>query len=229
MIAALVTSALFPGMLVHCSETAPFAGMDTRRTDGSNNLNAACNSDCTCSRDLYQPVCGETQVSYFSPCHAGCTESGIRGFLNCACVGRNGTATPGECSVAGACPAWKLPVAATFYALLAVGLTITKSPSTVVLMRLTEEEFKTVTVAISETGKLLTVLGVIPAVGALIDRSCLLWSTDCGTTGSCLRYQPGTVARDFVLINVGLKALSCLCYLLTLVLYRGEPSEILAA
>ncbi|XP_066270846.1 solute carrier organic anion transporter family member 4A1-like [Branchiostoma lanceolatum] len=228
MVATMVTSGLYPGMLIHCSETAPFAGVDTLLTNSSVNLITACNSNCNCSRDMYQPVCGENQISYFSPCHAGCNESGLDGFLNCACVGRNGTATPGECPVAGACPAWKLPVAATFYTLLAVGLALTKSPSAVVLMRLTEEEFKSVTVAISETGKLLTMLGVIPAVGALIDRWCLLWNTDCRTSGSCLRYQGNTVARDFVLINMGFKILSCLCYLGALLLYKGDTSEIQA-
>lgn len=40
-------------------------------------LNATCNADCSCSRELYNPVCGADQVLYFSPCHAGCTGVGL--------------------------------------------------------------------------------------------------------------------------------------------------------
>ncbi|XP_078579663.1 uncharacterized protein LOC144863894 [Branchiostoma floridae x Branchiostoma japonicum] len=143
----------------------------------------------------------------------------------------------GECSEDSACPAWKLPVAVAFYVLVAVGIALTRSPNAVVLMSLTEEEFKTITVAISETGKMLAILGVVPVVGVFFDRSCLLWNTACGATVGCLRYQRDTVARDFVLINIGLKATSCLSYLVALILHKDDvqvlhdasESEILAA
>ena len=32
-----------------------------------------CNSHCGCTTLKYQPLCGENNVQYFSPCHAGCT------------------------------------------------------------------------------------------------------------------------------------------------------------
>lgn len=32
-----------------------------------------CNSLCHCNSRKYEPVCGVDQISYFSPCHAGCT------------------------------------------------------------------------------------------------------------------------------------------------------------
>ncbi len=36
------------------------------------NLTAACNVRCACSHANYEPVCGGKKT-YFSPCHAGCT------------------------------------------------------------------------------------------------------------------------------------------------------------
>lgn len=38
-------------------------------------LNASCNANCKCERETnYQPVCGENMITYYSPCHAGCTK-----------------------------------------------------------------------------------------------------------------------------------------------------------
>lgn len=38
------------------------------------NLNSDCNSKCDCNEYKFDPVCGEDNVMYFSPCYAGCTE-----------------------------------------------------------------------------------------------------------------------------------------------------------
>jgi hypothetical protein len=32
-----------------------------------------CSQLCNCSPDMYQPVCFEQQITFLSPCHAGCT------------------------------------------------------------------------------------------------------------------------------------------------------------
>ena len=37
------------------------------------NKSSPCNSLCHCNSRKYEPVCGVDQISYFSPCHAGCT------------------------------------------------------------------------------------------------------------------------------------------------------------
>ena len=40
---------------------------------GELNKSAPCNSLCHCNSPVYDPVCGIDDLSYFSPCHAGCT------------------------------------------------------------------------------------------------------------------------------------------------------------
>ncbi|EEC15358.1 organic anion transporter, putative, partial [Ixodes scapularis] len=35
-------------------------------------LKMKCNENCSCSEMLYSPICGADNVTYFSPCFAGC-------------------------------------------------------------------------------------------------------------------------------------------------------------
>ena len=38
------------------------------------NLTSPCNMDCSCSSNSLEPVCGINGITYFSACHAGCTQ-----------------------------------------------------------------------------------------------------------------------------------------------------------
>lgn len=49
------------------------------------NLTAACNFKCECMMDDVEPVCGNNGLTYFSPCHAGCTSFSSSNYTNCAC------------------------------------------------------------------------------------------------------------------------------------------------
>ena len=51
------------------------------------NLTASCNFGCECDMNDVQPVCGANGLTYFSPCHAGCTAvgTGSDNYTNCAC------------------------------------------------------------------------------------------------------------------------------------------------
>lgn len=53
------------------------------------NLTAACNFGCECHMSDVEPVCGNNGLTYFSPCHAGCTFSSGENYKNCACVQSN--------------------------------------------------------------------------------------------------------------------------------------------
>ncbi|XP_041361891.1 solute carrier organic anion transporter family member 5A1-like [Gigantopelta aegis] len=37
------------------------------------NLTSTCNQNCACSSNYIEPICGINGITYFSPCHAGCT------------------------------------------------------------------------------------------------------------------------------------------------------------
>ncbi|KAA0184122.1 hypothetical protein HAZT_HAZT010345 [Hyalella azteca] len=50
------------------------------------NLTSWCNTGCKCSHRLAEPVCGNNGLTYFSPCHAGCTAASPSSFTNCTCI-----------------------------------------------------------------------------------------------------------------------------------------------
>lgn len=62
-------------MSVQVTIVRPFNSDSTifYRTLTEINKSAPCNSLCHCNSREYDPVCGVDELSYFSPCHAGCT------------------------------------------------------------------------------------------------------------------------------------------------------------
>ena len=45
-------------------------------------LDSKCNSNCSCSLDVYNPICGADDVLYYSPCYAGCLQTYQAQFNN---------------------------------------------------------------------------------------------------------------------------------------------------
>ncbi|CAB1325894.1 unnamed protein product, partial [Coregonus sp. 'balchen'] len=65
-----------PLFFMGCS-TQRVAGVNTGYGDTqdqwTNRSLSLCNSNCSCLNNVFNPVCGEDNTEYISPCHAGCT------------------------------------------------------------------------------------------------------------------------------------------------------------
>ena len=95
---------LTPAFLIHCP-SVKVAGITTSYSDGLVNVyvnvivlfscffsssdgidEASCANKCGCSSYVFEPVCGADDLTYFSPCRAGCLRAlesdGVSSELN---------------------------------------------------------------------------------------------------------------------------------------------------
>ncbi|XP_045183048.2 solute carrier organic anion transporter family member 2A1-like [Mercenaria mercenaria] len=146
----------------------------------------SCIQGCTCDDEKYFPVCGDDGRSYFSPCHAGCTEKSAKSFTNCTCI-PSGHAVPGLCDQ-GCSAKLYLYAGFTFIGKLFDAFKII--PTFLAKIRCVEERDRAAASAFS--GFLTSALGWMPGpviFGAVIDGTCTLWKYTCGERQSCFLYD----------------------------------------
>ncbi|XP_024222372.1 solute carrier organic anion transporter family member 3A1 isoform X2 [Bombus vosnesenskii] len=193
------------------------------------NLTAACNFGCECRMTDVEPVCGNNGLTYFSPCHAGCTAfSSKSNFTNCACIHGNLTMLPpaapefAEVTVvpvatAGPCTS---PCRTIFpFLILLFFMTfivaITQMPLLMIVLRSVSEEERSF--ALGMQFVIFRLFGYIPApilFGNLIDSTCLLWKSTCGEKGGrCLLYDIEQFRYRYVGLCAGIKILALALFL----------------
>ena len=183
------------------------------------NLTHSCNFGCECDMNDVQPVCGANGLTYFSPCHAGCTSLlSSDNYTNCACVS-DGAGQSSDLSVTKVPVATKGPcytpcdmilpfMVLLFFMTLLVA--ITQMPVVMIVLRSVGEEEKAFALGIQFV--IFRLFGYIPSpilFGHVIDTTCLLWTQTCeGSGGRCLIYDIEMFRFKYVGICAGIKLLS---------------------
>ncbi|XP_061219839.1 solute carrier organic anion transporter family member 1C1-like [Neopsephotus bourkii] len=173
---------------------------DKQMTDYEQALYSECNSGCACSKNDWDPICGENGVTYISACLAGCQASNGSGkhmvFFNCSCVGtlespsQSSSAVVGPCQKGNECPKMFL-----YFLVISVitsyTLSVGGTPGYILLLRCIKPHLKSFALGIYTLA--IRVLAGIPApvyFGMAIDTSCLKWgSKKCGGRGACRLYD----------------------------------------
>jgi len=221
----------------------PFAGVNVQyrnrsltepgwlAADSAARLGADCNSGCGCSAQQFSPLCGPDGVTYHSPCHAGCASTDFKDSPECRCFNEVATAADGTAAVPApgrcesSCPL--LPDIVIVQCLSAFFVFIGTSPSSTAIVRSVAPMQRPLAMGISTT--VLRIFGTIPGpimYGALIDRSCLLWSSPCDGPGSCLVYDNWWMSRYLLLATLCWKFASLVFYNLAWIFYKPpEGSE----
>ncbi|XP_068860086.1 solute carrier organic anion transporter family member 1C1-like isoform X2 [Aphelocoma coerulescens] len=172
-------------------------------TDYEQALFSECNSGCSCSKNDWDPICGENGVTYVSACLAGCQASNGSGkntvFFNCSCVGtfessQSSSAVVGPCQKGNECPRMFL-----YFLVISVitsyTLSVGGTPGYILLLRCIKPHLKSFALGIYTLA--IRVLAGIPApvyFGVAIDTTCLKWgSKRCGGRGACRLYDSGAL------------------------------------
>ncbi|XP_029640892.1 solute carrier organic anion transporter family member 5A1 [Octopus sinensis] len=204
------------------------------------NLTSACNSNCDCSPNHLEPICGINGITYFSPCHAGCTNYYVNhnnayhstNYSGCSCILDNHLAssevvvlplaTSGPCKTTckNLLPFLILLVVMTFC------VAGTQMPLLMVTLRSVAEEERAF--ALGMQFVLFRLFAYIPApilFGNIIDTACLLWRNKCGNNGSCLVYDIVQFRNKYVGISAGLKVLGTLLFFIVWLLIRKKIGD----
>ncbi|GAB0098810.1 solute carrier organic anion transporter family member 5A1 [Sergentomyia squamirostris] len=205
------------------------------------NLTAACNFGCECPMTDVEPVCGNNGLTYFSPCHAGCTAFSSRSnYTNCACVHSNITnvytgsgGSQAQASIASPdfAEVTVVPVATagpcnspcrTIYPFLILLffmtfiVAATQMPLLMIVLRSVSNEERSF--ALGMQFVIFRLFGYIPApivFGSLIDSTCLLWKSTCGESGGrCLIYDIEKFRYKYVGLCTGIKLVALAIFIL---------------
>ncbi|KAJ7333507.1 hypothetical protein OS493_017044 [Desmophyllum pertusum] len=201
------------------------------RTLSELNKSAPCNSLCHCNNRDYDPVCGIDQLSYFSPCHAGCTikvdDKETRKIFehpakelhteyeSCRCIPSPDRSIPYGTAKQGTCDRdCKNLIPFLFGAVVMLIFNfMNATPNKTVVLRCVPDNQRTY--ALGLQWLFLCMFGSMPGpviFGAFIDKTCVLWEETCSGRGSCLEYNNELLSYFLVAAGLFFQVLSAALY-----------------
>ncbi|KAH6930107.1 hypothetical protein HPB50_009622 [Hyalomma asiaticum] len=205
-------------------------------------LERSCNAHCNCTGVVYNPVCGSDNLTYYSPCIAGCAEvrryKKTKLYSQCTCVNGPTLHMAGEAMndtgydymakrepCDADCGLVFIYAGAIFVALFFTFLLVV--PALTAMLRSLEEDIKSTGIGVNYV--LMRMFGTIPGpivFGHLIDRSCLLWQSTCsGGTGACAIYENSAMGTNLFRVMVVVKSAAIMFFFCASLSTKSEASN----
>ncbi|KAI7795784.1 solute carrier organic anion transporter family member 2B1 [Triplophysa rosa] len=184
-------------------------------------------SSCSCSTDVFNPVCGSDGVEFRSPCHAGCRieikseTNEIKNYTDCACVASGtslGYATQGPCG--SGCTNLLIPFM-VLSSITCFVASLSHTPSFMMILRTVTPQDKSFALGIQFM--LFRVLAFLPApvlYGHAIDTTCIKWGEKCNRTTSCIYYDLDHFRHRFLGLQIFFICGGFVSFLLTFLVLR---------
>ncbi|KAG5320907.1 SO3A1 protein, partial [Acromyrmex heyeri] len=174
-----------------------FAGL-VSHSDGLSSFEPTCEATCDCDRNKFSPICGADGKTYFSACHAGCSnytvaDGKVASFYNCQCIG-NVTISPEVINTAsiGYCPLecsnfWVYMILFSVFVFIH---STSEVGSMLLILRCVDPRDKAMALGLIQFA--IGLFGNVPCpivYGAVVDSACLVWEYACGERGACWLYD----------------------------------------
>ncbi|XP_020278198.1 solute carrier organic anion transporter family member 3A1 isoform X3 [Pseudomyrmex gracilis] len=166
--------------------------------DGRSSFEPICEATCDCDRNKFSPICGADGRTYFSACHAGCSnytvaDGKVASFYNCQCIGQNVTipeatsmATIGYCDLECS-NFWVYMILFSVFVFIH---STSEVGSMLLILRCVDPRDKAMALGLIQFA--IGLFGNVPCpivYGAVVDSACLVWEYACGERGACWLYD----------------------------------------
>ncbi|XP_007420997.1 solute carrier organic anion transporter family member 1C1 isoform X1 [Python bivittatus] len=196
-------------------------------------LFSECNAGCACSKNEWDPICGENGITYVSACLAGCKTSNGSGknmiFYNCSCVDFPEFSSRSSSALLGPCPTGKECSKMFLYFLVisvitSYTLSVGGTPGYILLLRCINPQLKSFALGIYTLT--IRVLAGIPApvyFGVSLDTTCLRWgSKRCGGQGACRLYDSNAFRYIYLGLTIVLGTVSTILSVAVLIVLKKK-------
>ncbi|ESO01965.1 hypothetical protein HELRODRAFT_161175 [Helobdella robusta] len=192
-------------------------------------LTQTCNMNCSCLSDSFDPVCGDDNMWYASPCHAGCSSYATNGsmmYSDCSCINSvQQTAGRGYCD--NSC----FPILILYtigWICFCSFSNLINVPLTNVTLKSVDEEDKSLALGLQLIIICVSVFPFTLIFGHMIDWTCILWkTTSCSdAVGSCLAYDHSKFRFIMHGSVVCVRIIACVFYILSFIFARRKLSRL---
>jgi len=167
---------------------------------------------------IYEPVCFQEEISYISPCHAGCTSIHGTEYINCQCLPKGGDqVTIGLC---------KNNCSLSMYLFLLILFIVTyietlmATPQLIIVLRSVKHDIQSFSLGFENC--IMKIVAQIPApilFGIIIDKQCLFWSLSTyNHRGSCFIYNGNQLTFTLFGTTIIIKIISIIIIIILLIL-----------